>query len=140
MRKNEMTWSSMIAEAIGIVSAVVYVGLQIYYGILYGVSALDIALNVVAMILVYAGLTLLLVYPERVNGLRPEVCTGKVRKLTRRMLRAVKLFFVLSLLFASICDVLGKEVKPGYSVFVVIFIVLVALFYEVRIIKILRKR
>lgn len=139
MRKNEMTWLSMLAEAVGFVSAVIYLGLQIYYGMIYGVPLASIALNVFAMVLVYAGLTMLSLYPERVNGLTPEVCSGKVRKLTIQMVRIIKLIFVISLLFTSICDVMGKEMNAGYSLIVVALIVLTAVAFEYRIIKILRK-
>ena len=42
MKKNEMTWQAMLAEAVGLVAAVVYLGLQIYYGVAYHVSAVQI--------------------------------------------------------------------------------------------------
>lgn len=140
MRKNEMTWLAMMAEAVGIVSAVIYLGLQIYYGIAYGVNLFNVAMNVAVLVLIYTGLTLLQVYPERVNGLVREVCTGIIRTYTIRMVRIVKLIFVMGLLFTSICDVMGKEINTGYSLVVVALIVMVAFYYEYRIIKILRSR
>lgn len=138
MRKNEMTWPDMMAEAVGFVSMLLYLGLQIYYGIVYGARTVNIVLNVAAMILVYAGLTMLAVYPERVNGLTAEACTGKIRRLTIRMVRIIKLIFVSGLLFTSVCDVMGKEMNAGYSLVVVALIVVTAVFFEYRIIKILR--
>ena len=140
MKKNELTWAAMLAEAVGLVSALIYLGLQIYYGMAYGADIFDIVMNVAAMLLVYAGLTLLCVYPERVNGLTREVCSGAVRKYTIRMVRAVKLIFVEGLLFTSICDVMRKQLKPGYSLIVVVLIVAVALYYEYRIIRIIRRQ
>lgn len=140
MRKNEMTWIAMLAEAVGIVSALLYLGLQIYYGFAYGVNFLNVAMNVAAMILVYTGLTLLQVYPERVNGLTREVCSGTVRKYTVRMVRLAKLIFVVSLLFTSICDVLGEQINTGYSLVVVALIVITALYYEYKIIRIIRNQ
>lgn len=140
MKKNEMTWAAMLAEAVGIVSLLLYGGLQIYYGVVYDVNAANIVMNVAAMILVYAGLTLLAVYPERVNGLSAEVCSGVIRRDTVRMVRMVKLIFVGGLLFTSICDVMGKQINAGYSLVVVVLIVAVTAFYEYRIIKILRQR
>ena len=68
MKKNEMTWQVMLIEAVGIVSAIAYLGLQIYYGIAFHVNPVNLMMNLVFMILVYVGLTLLAVYPERVNG------------------------------------------------------------------------
>lgn len=52
---------------------------------------------------------------ERVNNLPKEICSGKIRKYTIHMVRAVKLIFVLSLLFTSICDVAGVQINKGYS-------------------------
>lgn len=140
MKKNEMTWQAMLTEAVSLVSAVIYLGLQIYYGISYGVSAINIIMNVVVMLLVYAGLTMLGIYPERVNGLTKEACSGDVRKYTIRMVRIAKLTFVAGLLFTSICDVMGKELPAGYTVGVIFLMVAVALYYEYRIIRILRER
>lgn len=140
MKKNEMTWQAMLTEAVSLVSAVIYLGLQIYYGISYGVSAINIIMNVVVMLLVYAGLTMLGIYPERVNGLTKEACSGDVRKYTIRMVRIAKLIFVSGLLFTSICDVMGKELPAGYAVGVIFLMVAVALYYEYRIIRILRER
>ena len=82
MKKNEMTWQVMLIEAVGIVSAIAYLGLQIYYGIAFHVNPVNLMMNLVFMILVYVGLTLLAVYPERVNGLTREVCSGKIRQYT----------------------------------------------------------
>ena len=79
MKKNEMTWKVMLIEAVGIVSAIAYLGLQIYYGIAFHVNPVNLMMNLVFMILVYVGLTLLAVYPERVNGLTREVCSDSIR-------------------------------------------------------------
>ncbi len=138
MHRNEMTWPDMIAEAVGLVSAFLYLGLQIYYGILYGAKLTNLVMNVAAMLLVYAGLTMLAVYPERVNGLTEEVCTGKIRRLTIQMVRLIKLIFVFGLLFTSVCDVMGKEMNEGYSLVVVTLILMTAGIFEYRIIRLLR--
>ena len=140
MRKDEMTTTDLLLEAVGIVAAFVYLGLQIYYGIIYGAELISILMNGVMLILVYVGLTLLCFYPEKVNGLTKEACTGKVRIYTIHMVRAVKLIFVISLLFTSICDVMGVQLNGGYSLVAVVLIVAVTVFYEVKIIRRLRKR
>lgn len=138
MKKEDMTTAEIFAEAVGVVCALLYVGLQIYYGVVYGVAGTQIMMNVAMLILVFAGLTLLQVYPERVNGLSREVCSGKVRKLTIHMVGIAKLIFVVSLLFTTICDVMGHQLNSGYSLVVVVLIVVVSLVYEYRIIKILK--
>ena len=74
-----------------------------------------IVMNVLILILVYMGLTVLAIYPERVNGLSREVCTGAIRRYTIRMVELIKLVFVLSLLFTSICDALGYRVARVMS-------------------------
>ena len=140
MKKESMTTAELLMEAVGIVCAVIYVGLQIYYGVDYGVSGGQILMNVAMLALVYVGLSLLEIYPERVNGLTREVCSGKVRKLTIHMVGLAKLIFVVSLLFTSICDVMGHQLNTGYSLVVVVLIVVVTLVYEYRIIKILKNR
>lgn len=140
MRRNDMNGIELLAEAVGIVAAVIYVGLQIYYGISYGLPMWDVFMNVVAMILVYTGLSLLECYPERVNGLTKERCNGKVRQYTIRMVRIAKLIFTGSLLFTSVCDVIGNQINAGYSIIVVILIVVTAVYYEYKIIKIIRSQ
>ena len=42
MRKDEMTTTDLLLEAVGIVAAFVYLGLQIYYGIIYGAELISI--------------------------------------------------------------------------------------------------
>lgn len=59
-----MTNMDFLLEAVGIVAAMIYLGLQIYYGIVYGVSFTGIILNAAILLLVYIGLTLLARYPE----------------------------------------------------------------------------
>ena len=59
LKKEEMTNMDFLLEAVGIVAAMIYLGLQIYYGIVYGVAFTGIILNAAILILVYVGLTLL---------------------------------------------------------------------------------
>ena len=139
MKKEEMTTVDLVLEAVTIVAALVYFGLQIYYGVSYGAGALNILLNILTMLLVYAGLSLLQNYPEKVNGLQKEVCTGKIRTYTIHMLRGIKVVFILSLLLTAVCDAMGGQMDGAYSLIVVGLILLIAILYEVQIIKIIRK-
>lgn len=138
MRKEDLTVLNAICEAVGIVSTLIYIGLQIYCGILYGAGVVTIFMNVAMVLLVYVGLTLLAVYPERVNGLEPEVCTGKIRSYTIHMVLYIKLVFVFSLVFTSFCDVMGAEVDGAYSLITVGLMILIAVLYEIKIFQILR--
>ena len=100
MKKNHLSTETLVFEIISaIAKTLFYMGLQVYYGIVYGAGAVRIVMNVLILILVYMGLTVLAIYPERVNGLSREVCTGAIRKYTIRMVELIKLVFVLSLLF-----------------------------------------
>lgn len=139
MKKNHLSTETLVFEIILAIAALFYMGLQVYYGIVYGAGAVRIAMNVLILILVYMGLTVLAIYPERVNGLSREVCTGAIRRYTIRMVELIKLVFVLSLLFTSICDALGYRVDAAYSLIVMGMILVVAVVFEVKIIKILRK-
>ena len=139
MKKNHLSTETLVFEIISAIAALFYMGLQVYYGIVYGAGAVRIVMNVLILILVYMGLTVLAIYPERVNGLSREVCTGAIRKYTIRMVELIKLVFVLSLLFTSICDALGYRVDAAYSLIVMGLILVVAVVFEVKIIKILRK-
>jgi amino acid transporter len=140
MKKNRLSTEELVFEIISAVAALFYMVLQVYYGIVYGAGAMRILMNVLILILVYTGLTMLIRYPERVNGLPREVCTGDIRKYTIRMVELIKLVFVLSLLFTSICDALGYRIDAAYSLIVMAFILVIAIVFEVKIIKILRER
>lgn len=139
MKKEDMTWGVMLAEAVGLVAALIYLVLQIYCGVSYGVKSINVVLNILMILLIYAGFTMLCIYPEWVNGLRKDVCTGDIRKYTLRMVRSEKLVVVLGVLFASIFDVVGKVLSGGYAVAVVGAMLAAAAYYEYRIIRILRE-
>lgn len=140
MRRRDMNTIELYAEAVGIVATLIYIGLQIYYGVTFGQNMFIVARNVLAMILVYVGLSLLECYPERVNGLSPSQCIGDIRKYTIRMIRTAKLIFTGTLLLTSICDAMGNELNDGYSVLVVILIIVTAVYYEYKIIRLIRKK
>ena len=94
---EDLTVPAIIAEAVEIIVGLVYIGLQIYYGVVNHIPPYRFICNIVGLLLVYAGLTVLSNHPEQVNRLAPEVCVGKVRKYTLRMLRLIKLVFVVGL-------------------------------------------
>lgn len=140
MKKSDWTVAGLLVEATAIVAALVYLGLQVYYGILYGVAAFTLIMNILTFLLVYVGMTALLCFPEKVNRLSSEICQGKIRQDTIWMVRLIKLIFVLSLLFTSICDVMGLHIEAAYSLIVAILILAVAIFYEARIIRAIKDK
>lgn len=80
MKKNHLSTETLVFEIISAIAALFYMGLQVYYGIVYGAGAVRIVMNVLILILVYMGLTVLAIYPERVNG---TVARGLYRRDTQ---------------------------------------------------------
>lgn len=140
MRKQDMTVVSALVEAICIILGFVYIGLQIFYGITFHIKAYTFILNVLTMILVYAGLSMLSMYPERVNRIEPERCVGNVRTYSLWMVRAVKLIFIVGLLVPSVCDAAGFEILSSYSLIVIGTIILVSVYCEYKILSELRNQ
>lgn len=138
MRKEDMNTAELFLEAAGIVAMLACLVLQVCYCSLYGLSAVPVFMNLAVMILVYAGLCLLQIYPERVNRLKKEACTGDIRIYTIRMARTVKLIVVFCLLFTSILDVIGQEIYSGNSLMAVVCILAVVFYYESKIYRIIR--
>ena len=60
MRKEEVTIIDLLLEAVGIVSGLVYMGLQIYYSMIYGVNPVTIVMNGAVLILVYIGIRIII--------------------------------------------------------------------------------
>lgn len=135
MNKSDWSVLAVILEAVDVLAGFFYIGLQIFYGILYHVEIYHVILNLLVGILVYAGLTLLAVYPERMNHLPEERCTGKVRIYSLRMIRGLKFIFVAGLLVPCICDVAAVELPNIYNVCMIFLMLGVAVYYEVRIIQ-----
>ncbi len=138
MRRKDWTIAGLLVEAIAIVASLIYLGLQIYYGILYEAAPRKLIMNILVFLLVYAGLLLFQLFPEKVNRLSSMVCQGKIRQDTIWMVRLIKLIFILSLLFTSICDVMGLQIEAAYSLITAGLILITAIFYEARIIRNLR--
>lgn len=142
MKKEEMTMPDMLSEAVGIVAAAVYTGLQIYYGILYKDSStvIQILRNLLVLFLVYFGLTLFQLYPEWLNHLTKEACTGQIKRTTIVMVRVVKLIVILSLTAASFCDVLGITLKSGTGWIIGAVTGAVIICQEAKIIRLIKEK
>lgn len=138
MRKEDLTVPAILAEAVEIMTGLLYIGMQIYYGVVNHVPPYRFICNIVGLILVYVGLTILSNHPEHVNRLSPQMCVGKIRKYTLRMLRLIKLVFVIGLMVPCVGDVIGIELKDAYSLIVIFAIILIAAFYEYKILLVIR--
>ena len=78
MKKEDLTVPAILAEAVGILLCILYIGLQIFYGINYHVAPYKYICNIVGLVLVYAGLTILSNHPERINRIPAQMCVGKI--------------------------------------------------------------
>ena len=63
MRKEDLSVVALLLEAVDLILGLVYIGLQIFYGLYYHVPLYKFILNLLAMVLVYVGLTLLSMHP-----------------------------------------------------------------------------
>lgn len=138
MKKEDLTVPALLAEAVGLILGIVYIGLQIFYGVMYHVSPSRYIGNILCLILVYLLLTVLSSHPEKIHRIPGELCVGDVRRLSIRMVRVVKLIFVAGLLIPCVCDALGIALKEAYSLLVIAAILLPSVYYECRILKIMR--
>ena len=59
MRKKDLTVPALLLEAVDIVLLFIYIGLQIYYTIAFSIPPYKMILNMLIMLLVYAGFTVL---------------------------------------------------------------------------------
>lgn len=133
-----MTWQAVLAEAAALVLLLLYLGVQIYYGIFYAVRTVSVVLNILMILLIYAGFTMLCIYPEWVNGLKKEVCAGEIRIYTLRMVRIEKIAVAGGALLAGIFDAAGKVLSGWYAVLVVGFMLVTVFYYEYKVLQILR--
>ena len=140
MKKEDWSAVAVIMEAVDLMIGFFYIGLQVYYGYLYHVKVYQVLLNVLVGILIYIGMTLLALYPERMNRLSPEVCQGKVRKYSLQMVRVEKFLFLLTLLIPCICDVIAIDLPAVYSVIAIFAMLIIAVSYEIMILRALRER
>lgn len=139
MRKKDLTAPALLLEAVVILVVIGYVALQVFYGMYYHRGVTTILMNSLVMLLIYSFFTFLSIYPERVNRLPLEVCQGVIRKYTLWMVRLEKLVITIGLLIPCIFDVIGKELKPASSLILVLIMILIAFYYEGRIIHELRR-
>ncbi|MCC8168575.1 MAG: hypothetical protein LIO37_04460 [Clostridiales bacterium] len=138
MKKSDWSIPAIIAEALDILILIAYLALQICYGVIYSVSIYQVIMNIAAAGLVYAVLTLLAMYPHWVNRITKETCKGRIRVYTLRMLRIFKLIFLVGLLIPCICDVVAVTIPSIYNACLILLLVAVAVYYEVRILLYMR--
>lgn len=135
MRKEDMSVPAVIAEAVGVILTIAYIVLQIYYGVTFHVAAWKFICNILGVLLIYTGFTLFSCYPEKINRLPRENCVGKIRSYSIRMVRSIKLVFIAGLMIPCGADVFGIEIRDAYSLIVMGIMLLIAVYYEYKIIR-----
>ncbi len=138
MKKEDLSVVALLFEAIDLILLVAYVGLQIYYGIFYHIPIQKYAVNILVLVIIYIGLSILSNYPEQLNRIPAYRCVGDVRKYSLRMIRIMKFVFIAGLLVPSVCDAFGYGIRDNYSVIFIVIAALDAIYYEYRILTILR--
>ena len=135
MQKSDWTLPAIIIEIVTVITTLVYIGLQIFYGLYYHIPTWQYLTNVIAALMIYGILTLLQLLPHHINHLPREICTGNIRKFCLRMTRIIKLLFLGSLLIPCVADALGRELRGPYSAVAMLLIIVVWVYYEFRIVE-----
>ena len=138
MNKRDMTKFDIFVEIVCGILLMVSVSLQVIYSVLHSLSIFSLIINVLIVVLVYIGLSMLSCYPEKVNAIPQEICIGNIRRYSIKMIRYAKLIFVASLVVPEVCDLLEHTLGQWYSFVVVVLIVGEIIYYEIKIIKLLR--
>lgn len=133
MRRGEMGIGDIIVEALSIAAVLIYLGLQIVYRQLYGISADKMLYHFLPVILLYAGMMVVQFFPELLNGRNSEPLKGKVRIYAVRMVRICKLLLILGILLPSISDVCGVRINEAYSLIGMVGVLAVIGYYLYRI-------
>ena len=132
MKKEWQMWEIVI-ETITVIASLLFLGLQIYYGYIYERSLITLLYHLLPVVLLYAGMTVLQMFPELLNGCSGDPLQGKVRIYGVRMVRNCKMLVILGMLCPSAADALGIEMNAAYSLFVMAGILGTIVYYLVRI-------
>ncbi len=114
VKKDWKVWE-IVTESLAAAAAVVYLGLQIYYGYLYESMGTAIVYRVLPAAFLYAGMTVFEIVPELLNAGGKEKLGGRIRIYAVRMARNCKFLFMIGMLVPSVADVIGFRVDASYS-------------------------
>lgn len=140
MNRLNMSKKAKVFEIIIVAIILIYISLQIIYGIRYHVPPVNFIVNIMAVIVVYVVETYLYLYPWKMNRLSEEECAGAVRKYSLHMIQILKFVFNAGLLVPCVFDIRGVEMKEGFSVILIFLLIIIAVFYEWKIFQELRNK
>lgn len=118
MKKEEPGILDIVVETLTVIAVLAFFGLQIYYRVIYRTGWKTMVYHLLPVVLIYIGTLVLQAFPELLNGINSEPLQGKVRTCAVRMVRNSKLFLIVGMLIPGIGDVLGMEIDPAYSLFI----------------------
>lgn len=133
MKEKEWKIWEIVIETVTVTALIVFLGLQIYYGYIYERSLMTLLYHLLPNLCLYAGMTVLQIFPELLNGWGSEPLQGKVRTYGVRMVRNCKMLVILGMLFPSAADALGIEIDAAYSLLVMGGILGMMAYYLIRI-------
>lgn len=133
MRRNEMGIGDMIIECLTIFGLIFYLGTQMYYHSQYPISAVTMVYHFLPILLLYAGMFMLQLHPEFLNGRGSEPVVGKVRIYAVRMVRICKFLIVYGITVPSVADAAGVGINEAYSLIIMLCILAVIAYYIFRI-------
>lgn len=138
MRKKDLTVIGAIAEALDIIFSLAYMTLQVYYGISNHLQPIKYIANILVLVLVYVFITWLQLYPEKLIHIDAQICTGRIRKYSLRLLACVKLIFIAGLLVPCVFDAIGIAIRDAYSLIIIGLILVVCLYFGYKIVDEIR--
>lgn len=114
MAKKEWEIWEVVIETVAVLAIIIFFGLQAYYAYVYESGIATILYHILPPALLYAGMTVLQIFPELLNG-GGERLRGKVRIYAVRMARMCKMLLILGILLPSIADAAGIEMNAAFS-------------------------
>ncbi len=118
MRDRKYEIWEVVLECIAAIAAIACLGLQIYAGYAYEAGMGALLHHMASLLILYAGMTALQIFPEALNGFGSEPLQGRVRVFAVRMIRNGKLFLTFGMLLPSVADALGARMNAAYSLLV----------------------
>ncbi|MBO5373789.1 MAG: hypothetical protein J6A75_13870 [Lachnospiraceae bacterium] len=133
MQKDKSEILDVVIETLSAAGILLYLGVQFYYRMLYETVWTTFLYHLVPVIFMYAGMLFLQKNPEWLNGRNSEPLQGKVRFYAIRMIRNCKFFIVLGILVPGVADIIGIQLRSGYSLLIMLCVLVVIGYYMFRI-------
>lgn len=135
MKKEDWKGWGLAVEIITGVFGVIYTGLQIYHMICFPTVFYKSLTNILLVAVLYGVFFLLECCPQWIHRLPVKLFTNKVRSYCIWMVRTVKLIFVVSVMVASVFDILEVHMHSVFGILVIVAILAAVGYFECRILR-----